>query len=422
MRGSSEARDRGEEQTERELGFDLPRPAQVSRGRAALFTLGASVLLAGAFLAVFIPKRRARRALEEGAATVSGALPRVEVARPTVLSSDRALVLPGTIRPLEEAIIRTRASGYVRERLVDLGDRVEAGALLVEIDTPELDRQLDQARAELARASAAVTHAKASHDFARTNLTRYEKLAPAGVSSQEELERARSQADVAEANVAVARANLDAESANVRRLTQEKAFARVVAPFAGTIVSRSVEKGALVSPASELFKLAMMDPMRVLVEVPQDVAPSVRADVPATVTVREYAGRAFEGKVARFAGALDPQSRTMTTDVRVPNPSGELLPGMYARVALSLPTPRRVLEVPATALVHDAHGTRVAIVAPDDTIRFAPILIDRDTGPTLQIATGIEESDRVVVIPGPQLVEGRRVEVAEGIAPDGGPR
>ena len=186
----------------------------------------------------------------------------------------------------------------------------------------------------------------------------------------------------------------------------------MVAPFAGTIISRSVDKGALINPTVELFKIATTDPMRVLIEVPQDVAPSVQNEVPATVTVREFANRKFEGKVARFASALDPQSRTMTTVVHVPNPKGELLAGMYAQVEISLPLPHRVLEVPSTSLLTDAHGTRLAIVGPDNRIHLVPIVIERDTGPTIHIATGIGENDRVVKLASTDLVEGRQVELA----------
>lgn len=395
-----------------DLGFDLPPPARIGGGKMAVFVVLGAGLVAGAFLFGWLPKRKARQELEARALADTAGLLRVETITPKVLSSDRSLVLPGTVSPLEEAAIRTRANGYVRQRLVDIGDKVEAGALLVEIDTPELDRQLEQARAQLAQAQAALTHAKATRDYAKSSLERREKLAPTGVTSQDEVEKSRAEAAIAEANVGVAQATLDAQNANVRRLMQEKSFARVVAPFAGTVVSRSVDKGALVNPNVELYKLATTDPMRVLISVPQDVAPSVRNDVPASVTVREFAGRKFEGKVARFASALDAQSRTMTTVVHVPNPKGDLLSGMYARVEMSLPLPHRVLEVPATALLNDANGTRVAVVDAESRLHLVPIAIERDTGPTIQIATGIAENDRVVRIAGAELVEGRHVEVA----------
>ncbi len=396
-----------------DLGFDLPQPAKISGTRAAAYALVGAGIISAAFVVGWLPKKRARHDVEASTKEEASSILRVVTAPPKVLSSDRSLLLPGSLRPLEEASIRTRANGYVRQRLVDIGDKVQAGALLLEVDTPELDQQLDQARAQLAQATAALSHAKASRDYAKSSLDRREKLAPTGVTSVDEVERSRSEATVAEANVAVAQANLDAQSANVRRLTQEKSFARVIAPFAGTVITRTVDKGTLVNPSVELFKIATTDPMRVFIEVPQDVAPSVKNDVPAKVTVREFAGTTFEGKVARFASALDPQSRTMTTVVHVPNPKGELLSGMYAQVELSLPMPHRVLEVPATALLTDAHGTRIAIVGADNRIHLAPIVIERDTGPTIQIATGISENDRVVKIASAELVEGRQVELAD---------
>ena len=396
-----------------DLGFDLPAPAKISGTRAAAIVFAGVAVVSAAFVIGWLPKRHARQELETSTKAETSNIPRVVASPPKVISSDRSLVLPGSMKPLEEASIRTRANGYVKQRLVDIGDKVAAGALLLEVDTPELDQQLEQARAQLAQASAALQHAKASRDYAKSSLERREKLAPTGVTSVDEVEKSRAEATVAEANVSVAQANLDAQNANVRRLTQEKSFARVVAPFAGTIIARSVDKGTLVNPSVELFKLATTDPMRVFIEVPQDVAPSVKNDVPAKVTVREFAGRIFEGKVARFASALDAQSRTMTTVVHVPNPKGELLSGMYAQVELSLPMPHRVLEVPSTALLNDAHGTRVAVVGPDNRIHLAPIVIERDTGPTIQIATGINETDRVVKIASAELVEGRQVELAE---------
>lgn len=398
---------------ESDLGFDLPPPAKISGPRLAIFAFAGVSLVALAFVAGWLPKRRARLELEANTKELAATVPRIEVVTPKVLSSDRALVLPGTVSPLEEAAIRTRASGYVRRRLVDIGDKVEAGALLVEIDTPELDQQLEQARAQLAQAQAALTHARASSEYSRSSLARREKLAPTGVTSTDEVEKSRAEAAVAEASVALAQANVDAQGANVRRLTQEKAFARVVAPFTGTVIARSVDKGALVNPTVELLKLATTDPIRVLIEVPQDVAPSVQNDVPAAVSIREFAGRTFEGKVARFASALDARSRTMTTVVHVPNPKGELLAGMYARVEITLPLPHRVLELPSTTLIADAHGTRVAIVGADSRLRLVPIAIERDTGPAIQIATGLDEGDRVVRIGSADLVDGRLVELGE---------
>ncbi|GAC1351432.1 MAG: efflux RND transporter periplasmic adaptor subunit [Polyangiales bacterium] len=321
------------------------------------------------------------------------------------------MVLPGSVQPLEETIVYSRASGYLRKWLVDIGDKVKPGEVLAEIDTPEVDQQLNQARAQLVQAQAALGQATANRDFSKTNFSRYRDLAQKGLASQQELERSEAQSAVDQAAVKVAEAAIEAQQANVHRLNETKSFAHVAAPFGGTVNARMIERGALVSPTTQLFKISAVDPVRVFVQVPQDVAPSVRADVPAQVTVREYGGRVFRGWVARSAGALDSASRTMNTEVRVPNPANELLAGMYAQVGLTLPSSHRVLEIPATALMNDGSGLRVATVGSDSKIRIVKVTIERDTGATIEIASGLEETDRVVKLGAADLSEGRSVEI-----------
>jgi membrane fusion protein (multidrug efflux system) len=398
-----------------DLGFALPEPARLSPTRA--IAIGAVVLtvLAGGFIVGWLPRHRDKIALEAETKDAEVAMPRVVVFTPKVMTSDRALMLPGSVQPLEETVVYPRASGYVRKWLVDIGDKVAEGAVLAEIDTPELDQQLAQARAQLAQAEAGLVQAQASSAYSKTNAERYEKLAPAGVASQQELDKEKAQATVNEANVTVAKANVTAQKANIERLAQMKQFAHVTAPFAGTITSRTIDRGALVSAGNTtpLFKLAATDPVRVFVQVPQDAATGIKIGAAARVTVREFAGRTFEGQIAHSAGALDSATRTMTTEVRVPNPNGEILSGMYAQVALTLPTPHRVLEIPATALVNDAKGVRVATVSSAGTIHLVPVVVERDTGATIEIASGLDGTERVVKLASVELVEGRAVEVAK---------
>ena len=394
------------------LGFDLPPPARVSAAKLVVMVLVAVAVLAVAFLVAWLPKRQAQHDLAASTKSSETAAPRVQVVMPKVKSSDRSLALPGSVQPLEETVVYPRSNGYVSKWLVDIGDKVEANALLAEIDTPEIDQQLDQARAQLVQAQAGLVQSTANRDFSNTTLDRYKKLTPEGVASQQELDQKQAQSLVDEANVKVAQAAIEAQQANVRRLTQMKSFGHVTAPFAGTVNARMIERGALVSPTTALFKISAVDPVRVFVQVPQDVAPSVRADVSAQVTVREYPGRTFEGKVARSSGSLDAATRTMNTEVRVPNPKGELFAGMYAQVALTLPSPHRVFEVPSTAVMNDAKGLRVAVVTADSTLKLVPVVVERDTGPTIEISTGITETDRVVKLGDAQLVDGRRVEIA----------
>jgi membrane fusion protein (multidrug efflux system) len=396
------------------LGFDLPPPARLSPGRALAVVAIAIVVLGGAFVIGWLPRHQARAALEHGAETGEGARLRVDVTAPKVGSSDRALTLPGSVQPLQETTLYARADGFVRKWYVDMGDRVTEGQLLAELATPELDQQLEQARAQVAQAQAAIVQAKANRDFSALSFGRYKTLTQQGLSAPADLDQRKAQADVDEANVTVAQANASAQEANVRRLVQLRAFSRVTAPFAGTVTARTVETGSLVTAgnATPLYKIATMDPARVFVQVPQDVAPGVRAGAAARVSVREYPGHPFEGKVTRSSEELDPASRTMNTEVRVPNGDGTLIAGMYAEVALTLPLSHRVMQIPATALMNDANGARVGVVDAADRVHLVPVVIERDNGASIDIASGLTGSERLIVLVTPDVVEGREVVVA----------
>jgi RND family efflux transporter MFP subunit len=377
------------------------------------------LLVGGAFAFGYLQRSKSHRAMP--AATLGDGGPvHVEVTKAEVLSSDQALSLPGSVKPLEEAKIYSRSSGYVRKWLADIGDKVKEGQLLAEIDTPELDAQLAQARAQLATARANVKQAIAQRDFSKSSSTRYETLADQKLVSRAEVERTQSQAATDEATVAAAESNVVAQEANVRRLQELQAFAKVTAPFAGTITSRSVDRGSLVGEggSTPMFTLVATDPVRIFIDVPQSVAPSIRNGTDATVSVREYAGRSFTGRVTRSAGALDPELHVMSTEVQVPNADGALLPGMYVQVAINLPVPHHVLAIPATALYSDAQGVRVATVDAQQRIKFVPITIERDTGATLWVATGLTGDERIVKIAVPLLVDGDPVEVMQ---PHAGP-
>jgi RND family efflux transporter MFP subunit len=398
----------------RELDFPLPAPAKVSGGRAVLIAGVAALLLGGVFAASYLPMHRDRQALA-AAAPRETKTPRVELVTPAIATSLRSLLLPGSVRALEETVVYPRSSGYVRKWQFDIGDKVKEGDLLAEIDSPEIDQQIAQARAQLSQADAGLVLARANAAFSKQNAERYQKLAPDGIASQQDVERARAQADVDEANVTVALSNIEAQRANLNRLMQLKSFNRVVAPFGGTITERNVERGALVTAgnASPIFRIANSNPARVFVQVPQDAAPGISVGASAKVKVREFPGRDFQGQLAHSAGALDSATRTMTIEVRVPNPEGQLLTGMYAEVALELKTPHRVFSLPATALLNDAKGMRVAVVGPDSRIKWQPVVIERDTGATIEIATGILESDRVVKLASVALEDNQLVDVVK---------
>jgi membrane fusion protein, multidrug efflux system len=395
-----------------ELGFELPAPTSVSRTRAAAMIAVGLVVLAAAFVFGYLPGRHQRAALAEATDVAGKADPRVEVVTPKVGASDRALSLPGSVQPLEETVLYARASGYVRKWYVDIGDKVQEGQILADVETPELDQELDQARAQLAQAQAALLQSQANRQLSIANLDRYKALAPSGVVSHAELDQRQAQAQVDDATVSVSQAAISAQAANIRRLGQLKSFSHVISPFGGIITQRWVEIGALVTAGNgqPLYKVAAMDPARVFTQVPQDVATGVHADLAAKVTVREYPGRTFDGKVARAAGELDPVTRTMNTEVRVANGDGALMAGMYAEVALTLPTPHRVFELPATALFSDSHGQRVALVDGESKIHLVPVVVERDTGPAIEIAGGLTGGERVVKLAGADLVEGKTVD------------
>jgi RND family efflux transporter MFP subunit len=393
-----------------DLGFALPAPSRTSRTGVIVVL---AILLGGGLAFGLTQRGKAHERIAVPAA--AGRATRVQVVKPRVVESDRALALPGTVRALEQTKIFPRVTGYVRRWLVDIGDKVTAGQLLVEIDTPDVDAQLAQARAQLGQAQAAVKQVAAQRDYSRSNSQRFESLADQKLVAKSQVEQTQAQASTDEANVTAAQANVTAQQANVRRLVETQGFARVVAPFAGTITTRTVERGDLVTEGTgtALYTLVATDPIRVFIEVPQTVAPGVRTGIEATVSCREFPGRKFTGKVTRSAGALDPDLHTMTTEVQVPNPDSTLLPGMYVQADLSLPVPHRVVEIPATALYSDAQGLRVVVVDAQQKAHFAPIQIERDTGATLQVAIGLGGDERVVKIAVPGLTEGDPLEVSE---------
>jgi membrane fusion protein (multidrug efflux system) len=396
-----------------DLGFALPEPTALSRTRLVAFGLIGAGVLGAAFLFGYLPKHHAQSELIESSHEADGAAMRVEVITPKTLTSDHAIVLSGSIRPLEETVIYPRADGYIQRWLVDIGDKVKEGQTLAIIETPELDQELDQARAQLAQAQAGVTQAAANHEFSKANLERFQQLVPAGVASQQDLDKGQAQSVVDAAGVTVAKAAVAVQEANMRRLTQLKSFANVTSPFAGTITSRTVDRGALVSAgnATPLFKVSITDPVRVLIQVPQDVAAGIQTSLDAKVTVREFPGRTFAGTVAHAAGALDAVTRTMLVEVRVPNPKNELLSGMYTEVALTLPSSHRVFEIPATALMNDSKGLRVAIVDADNKLHLQTIAIERDAGATVQVSSGLTGNERIVKIASTELTEDKPVEI-----------
>ena len=390
----------------------------------ALF-LGAIVLIVVAFFAGYIPLQKRNAVIGSQAQEQEQALPRVEVIEVGRSSGMSELQLPGNIEAVTEAPILARADGYIKRRLVDIGDRVQAGQPVAEIEAPELDQQVIQAKANLQQVQASLDQAlaneqqgKANLELARVTAQRWSSLVAAGVVSKQDNDQyqAQYQSQIAgvqalEKAIAVQRANIAAAEANLARLDQMQAYRVVKAPFAGVVTLRNVDVGALVNSGSTLlYRIAQTGTLRTYVNVPQTNASNIHAGQPATLRVTNLPGRSFTGTVARTANSLDPSSRTMLVEVQVPNADGALLPGMYAQVDLSSPRTNAPLLVPGDALMVRADGTQVAIVRPDSTVHLQKIQVGRDYGDRLEVLSGLQMGDRIIANPGDSAREGVKVD------------
>ncbi len=391
----------------------LTAPPPRTRTLVVLVVLAVGVLVV-AFTAGALPRLRRAEALSAELAAAR-APPSVQVVRPQAGAATRALTLPGTVQAWRETALHARTNGYLRRWWVDIGDRVKEGQLLAEIETPELDQELAQARATLAQQDAARAQARASLELAQANAERYLKLAPSGVASQQEVEERTASRRVAQANLEAADAAGEAVKANLARLTETKLFARVLAPFTGVITTRTTEVGSLVtagtSGGAPLFHVAQVDPVRVFISVPQGFATQLTWGAQVPVKVREFGDRVFPGTVVRTAGALDEGSRTLLTEVQVPNTDGTLMAGMYAQVTLEGANAHTPWRVPSTALLTSAEGPRVALVR-DGVVRFVPVHVETDLGTETLLSAGLTGDEQVVVTPSERLVEGLAVTVA----------
>jgi membrane fusion protein (multidrug efflux system) len=396
--------------------IDLPAAPTPSRG--TLMKIGGTVaaVLAVAFVMGLIPKLRQHGALGDEASKRATARLRVQAQKPKLSDKDVKTTLPGTVSALREAVIYARTQGYLKDRSVDIGDKVKAGQLLATIETPEIDEQIGQARATLEQSKASREQVKTNLEFARISLERIRPLTPAGVASQQDLDQRQAAHEAEGANLRAAEAAIAANEANVRRLVELKNFSRVVAPFAGTITARDVDVGALITAGNgtgqALFTLAASDPVRVFVAVPQTLSASIHAGDAATLAVRDYPGRVFTGKITRDAQSIDVRSRTLLVEVQIPNPDGALLPGMYANVTLASERPHQAMVVSVASLINTGDGPHVAVVR-NGVVHLQPVTIDIDYGAQLQLASGITADDFVVLNATGDLREGLPVEIVE---------
>jgi RND family efflux transporter MFP subunit len=336
--------------------------------------------------------------------TESRAIPVVAVTHPAAEASQEDLALPGTMQAYVESPIYARTNGYLKKWYRDIGSRVKQGELLADIDTPEIDQQLSQAQADL-------NTARANERLSEITSARYgDLLKTDGVSKQE--------VDNAAGDLEAKRATVQSAEANVRRLQELESFKHIYAPFSGVITRRNVDIGTLINAGNggvsqQLFFLAQTDPIRVYVSVPEMYAPSIQAGLGAYLELAQYPGQKFQAKVVRTAEAIDPGTKTLLTEVDVPNRNGQLLPGGYALVHLQVRVTGAHLQVPVNALLFRSEGLRAVVVDANHKAHLRPLVIGRDFGIALEVLQGLDANDWIVLNPADSLEEGEEVRVKE---------
>lgn len=388
---------------------DEPQPP---RGRWILGIVVLLVLAGGLSLGAwrYVTTHRAAIAFTEQRQNL---VPRVRVGAVQQNTDFVVATLPATTSAFSTANIFARASGYIGTRQVDIGDRVKEGQLLVQIDAPELDHQIAQAQATLAQFNAAVAQAQASYELARVTWQRDSPLVSQGWVTLQQGTVDQQTLKSQEAAVGVAKANVDAQKALLQVLNQQKAYQRVVAPFDGVITQRNIDVGSLVqadaASGTFLFTIMQSNVIRAQVFVPQDQAFELRPGVDAVVRVPEIPDRTFPGKVSRIADALQPGTRTLLTEIDIPNPDGALTSGMYTTIDLHIPRKVPSLIVPADAIIFNRDGVQVAVVE-DGVARLRKVTIARDLGKTVEVRDGVKAGDRVVLNPSVELADGSKVQ------------
>lgn len=411
------------ERLEAETGriVELPGKDMRPRRRSGGAWLGGAVLLllAGGLGVGGWQHYQAAHDLAASAERIRTTVPEVRVATVRASGDLMKVTLPATTTAFEAANIFARASGYIEKRYVDIGDRVKKGDLLAEITAPELDQQIAQAQATLAQNQAALQQAQASRELADVTNSRDSNLVKQGWLTAQQGDNDRLTLRAQQAAVNVAQSNITAQEAQIRVLQQEKAYQRVVAPFDGVITQRNVDNGSLVQAGSTfMFTLMHSNVIRTQVFVPQDEAFGVAPGVEAEIRVPEIPDRTFPGKVTRIATALQPGSRTLLTEIDVPNPDGALNPGIYCTVELSIPRKTPSMSIPADALVFDQNGLHVAVVR-NGVVHLQKVSIARDFGTSVEVREGVEPGDQVVLNPPVNLVEGNKVAIRKNDVSEG---
>lgn len=389
-----------------------------------LIALLLAVLIVVGFFVGYLPRQRREAVLAAESKETGRTLAVVNVSRVTRSEGKSLLVLPGNIQAVTEAPILARATGYIRKRYVDIGDRVKTGQVVAEVEAPELDQQIlqanaaiDQVKSGVQQAEAAIQQGRANENLARLTAGRMANLLGRGVISKQDNDNAQAQYAAQQANVeallkaaAAMRSSVTAAEANLARLNQIKTYQTVRAPFDGVITLRNVDTGALVNEGSTLlFRVAQTGMLRTYINLPQSDAESVKVGQRAIISIAELPGRKFDGVVTRTSNALDPATRTLLTEVQVRNADGALMPGMFAQVDLTVPRKYPPLLIPGDTLVVRSDGPQVAVVRPDATVHFTRIQLGRDYGDRLEVLSGLEEGQQLAVNPSDEVREGVKV-------------
>jgi RND family efflux transporter MFP subunit len=368
--------------------------------------LPAAVLLVALIVGI-LPRVRARASLR--VQTQSLAIPTVSVVNPELLPTAQPIDLPADVQPYQDVAIYARISGYVGKWFADIGAQVSAGQLLAVIEAPEVDAQLDQAKADAATALA-------NDQIARATAQRWQELVKSNSVSRQEAEQNTSTMKARDAALIGARANVD-------RLSRLQAFEKVFAPFSGVVTDRSVDVGTLIDSGAtggakkQLFHLVETDKLRVYVNVPQEEVRNAGIGTTAALTLPQWPGRTFTGVIARTTGAIDATSRTLRVEVDVDNPDGAILPGAYATVRLNAKDAKPRLSIPVSALLFRPDGVQVATINAANRVAMQSVTLGRDFGTRIEISTGLDEHARVVATPNDAIAAGEFVTVAANPQP-----
>jgi RND family efflux transporter MFP subunit len=393
----------------RHVTVAVDTPSGRSKGPWIAVAIVAVLLAAGLIWGIY-----ARSADEHQLAQVTHTTSELTVAviHPIVTGETSEIALPGNTQAFNDTPIYARTNGYLKQFFVDIGQHVSQGQLMAIIETPEVDEQLQVAQADLKSAQADLS-------LAEVTAGRYQNLLKSDSVSQQET-------DVAVSGAAAKRAVVEAAEANVRRLQQLQSFEKIYAPFSGIVTTRNTDIGDLIDAGSgsaqpkDLFRIAATGRLRVFVAVPEIYAPDIHDGDTATLTLDEYPGQQFTGRIARNSNAIDMASRTLNVEVDVDNPQNKLLPGAYVFVHFKLPQQRAQLSVPANALLFRSEGLRVAVVS-NGRVHLQPITIAKDNGATLEVGTGLNPSDQIILDPADSIAEGQPVRISTHNATSGAP-